>query len=77
MATYMKETYGRTLVPAIGLAIVLLFLKSTYHIDSFIELLSAGAVGGLIYMILVYFTALSGDEKQWVGNQVVKRLQRA
>lgn len=76
MPRYIKETYGRTLIPAIGMAIVLLLLKSNFHIDSFVELLSAGAVGGLIYMILVYFTALSSDEKEWVGNQVGKRLQR-
>lgn len=76
MARNLKETYARTLIPAAAMALVLLLLKSTYHIDSFLELLSAGAVGGLVYMVLVYFTALSGEEKQWVNNKVSSRLQR-
>lgn len=75
--TYVKETYGKTGVPALALGILLLALKYFFHIDSFLELLSAGAISGLFYLVIVYFTTLSNDERNWVSGQVSQRLQRA
>ncbi len=75
--TYVKETYAKTALPALVLGIMLMILKYFFHIDSFFELLLAGAVGALFYLAIVYFTTLSNDERQWVGGQISQRLQRA
>ena len=73
-----KRYFNEAILPGVGPSIVLLavalFIKTHFQPDSFLNLLLAAFVCGIVYLTTIWFLTLSGSEKNKVTQIVKSRL---